>query len=412
MKYLLREVGWVFNDSTYDNDGLYRNLALYATKSEAHARKKALEFEYFINRLDFIHRYESYGDYRQHFKDFKLRVANYLIEHYGLNPTLKLAGHRGYALSMFLQELTPEDVQEILTVMNIDFFSIIEVNETNQVQYEVQLNPIYLNGQEDYLWDDEGLNKLRFDTKLAAYQRFILNEYRFHHFSFNRQPRLKGQLSELSDMPGLLESLISANAGLKYTDGELTISDEIGAKLLLQLDELLNVPILLFEAVERVESPEEIDHDFRSIRNMNKADKEMLYEQSFRAIDDEGYKISKEYLLSYSFRLSMDQRFFNYRKIIEAFFSKRKELKVSEKYGSLYFNESMVQFHGVIKTLKIENGKNIVEGCFGYGIEPIVDVQKTGFGRHEDLEIAFEESLKNWLELHGDDYFNDFEQSG
>jgi len=42
MKYLLREVGWVFNDSTYDNDGLYRNLALYATKSEAHARKRPL----------------------------------------------------------------------------------------------------------------------------------------------------------------------------------------------------------------------------------------------------------------------------------------------------------------------------------------------------------------------------------
>ena len=204
MKYLIREVGWVFNDSTYDNDGNYRTVKIFDSEDEAKEKKKELDFEHFIHTIDFIHRYESYGDYRKNFRDYKLRVAKYLTRELNLNPTIQLIGHNGYSTSMFLKELTPEIVQKILEIMNIDFFSIIAIEEANPFQYEVKLNPFYEDGREEYLWDYHGNDKLRFDSKFDAVKRFLSEEYHFNHFTFERNPKLTGLLSEISALPDIL----------------------------------------------------------------------------------------------------------------------------------------------------------------------------------------------------------------
>ena len=46
MKYILREIGWVFNDSTYDNDGNYRTIEVFDTLEEAREVQKELNYDY------------------------------------------------------------------------------------------------------------------------------------------------------------------------------------------------------------------------------------------------------------------------------------------------------------------------------------------------------------------------------
>lgn len=404
MKYILREIGWIYNDSTYDNDGYYRTIKIFETENEAKTKKRELEFEYFLKNLYRLHRYESYGEYKQNYKNYKARVTNYLVEKYDLNPTIQLIGHYGYSASMFLKELTADDVQEILNVMNINFFSIIEIENKNKIQYEAKINSYYYDGVEEYLWDWHGNSKLRFDTKLDAFKRFIDKEYHFHHFTFNKNPKIKGTLSEISNLPNILNSLIHSNKNIHNIDIGLTISQEISAELLLQLNELLKEPILIFIEVEITNLESQFDDELLSIKNMNKEDKEIIYEQSYQSLKNEDLKYSEEYLINYSFQLSMDQEFFKYKKIIEDYLFEKTGRKLSKKYDEFFFNESLIQFYGVIKTLKTENEKKIVEGCFGYGHKQILSTMKTAYGVNEDLETAFEESLKNWLYLYGDEY--------
>jgi len=404
MKYLVREVGWVFNDSTFDNDGHYRTVEIFDSEIQAKAKKEELEFEYFLHRLEFIHRYESYGNYKENFRNYKSKITKCLVQEFNLNPTIQLMGHYGYSSFMFLQELNPGDVQKLLEVMNIDFFSIVEIEDSKQLQYEAKLNPIYYEGREEYLWDYHGTNRLRFDTKLEAFKRFIKEEYHFYHFTFNKNPKLAGTLNEISELPDVLNTLIQSTTELEYLNEELILLRESSPNIILQLNELLKEPILLFDEVEINKSKNKFDSDFTSIRNQNKEEKSIIYNQSYKSLEDEEFYLTKEYLIHYSFGLSMDDSFFNYKKIIEDYINKRTETQLSYKYGHLYYGESMIQFHGVIKSLVKKDGKNLVEGCFGYGADQIADISKTAYGCHEDLEIAFDESLEKWLELFGEEY--------
>lgn len=406
MKYLLREIGWVFNDSTYDNDGKYHTLEIFESKVEAEKRKIELEYEYFLNKIDFIHRYESYGDYKRNFRDFKQKVTTFLVDEFDLNPTIRLIGHYGYCASMFLRELSQEDVQKILDVMNIEFISIVQREETTPLQYEAKLNPFYYEGREEYLWDYNGNKKLKFDSKSEAIKRFIEKEYHFYHFTYNKNPKLTGSLSQISDLPELLKSLIAANSHIDYDNETLVIDREIDYKSIQELNELLKEPIIIFEEFQTKITDEKFENNLTSIKNQNKGEKNIIYEQAFKNTENPEFKLSKEYLINYSFRLSMDNRFFNYRQIIENYLTKNHQEELSEKYGYLYIGETMVQFYGVIKSLKHVENEYILEGCFGYEANQIIDVWKTAYGCSGDLEKAFDDSFKNWLELYGKEYIN------
>lgn len=404
MKYILREIGWVFNDSTYDNDGNYRTIEVFDTLEEAREVQKELNYDYFCRKFGFLHSYEAYGDFLTNFKPYKEKVSNYLIDKFGFNPTIRLQGKYDYSTSMFLNKPTIKEVEELLKVMNISFFSVTETDGQSRIQYEAKINGYYLGREDEYLWDTNGNKRLLFVTKREAIERFLKehNYFLLLIAKIQNNARLVGSLESLSDLPSVLQSLINHSDHLLYKNGRLTLAKEMEADVFLQLNELLKEPFVKFEEkeVEIIWPTFENEHLSRMIQDERVWNTLSERNSRFNSLSD--LKNSKEYLLKYTFRLSMYAGYYNYKDIIEDYFKQKRGEPLIEKYGYLYYKDVRIQMYGLIKFVKKVRNRYHIQSVFGFGNNPIPDLNYTAIGKHSEFERAFDNSLVNWLDKYGD----------
>ena len=67
-EYIIRHVGWVHNDSTYENDGNHHIVTRFKNKVEVETYRSYLNRIYFVNWMDVIHRFETWNDFHKEYQ--------------------------------------------------------------------------------------------------------------------------------------------------------------------------------------------------------------------------------------------------------------------------------------------------------------------------------------------------------
>jgi hypothetical protein len=225
--YILREVGWAYNDNEPAHyEGLCNIYKKFDTYEAALATKKRLEIE--IVRKGEQHFQELSGrnpNCLNAFDEYVKKQLNIDIEAIVANSSIH--SDDKWRLSSYLQEMClkwflqeDEQILEVLQVLQLDFYAIQSVPETT-VFYKIFL-PTELIGGLFYSIDFEGAmipdqhNQAKvFDSYQDAAMELSVW---LHYLTFS------GDFSALSDTPHLLAAYIKVHSILQYDNQSKILS--------------------------------------------------------------------------------------------------------------------------------------------------------------------------------------------
>ncbi len=406
-KYFVRNIGWVFNDSMYDNDGTHQMVKAFDSKEEAIEFKQKIDREYFTYVFDWIHKYVTWSDNKD-YQEIKDSVNDYLINELGCNPTIRLyPDNTEYSHFRFLQKPTNAQLDELIKRFRVSFFKISEFDKANNLTF---INAIFsgdYNYSSEYLTDCDGNINLLFTSKYEAMDRFKkekIDEYVFEDkifFLIHKHALLKEKLENLSSFPDIIKDFISNNKQISYLDEQIIIQPGITTESLLQLNSLLKKPFLIFEEKGITHSDFVKDDFVNTILKESEGEWEYIQERNdrFNSIDE--LKNSKDYLLSCSFPLIDRYHRLNYLHILKKYLFKYFSEKEIIEYGRT--QEKTIEFSGVIKELEIIDGNYFLKSIFWMNNYTNFNMDKIGLGSGNTILLAFENSLEDWLKKYLED---------
>ena len=219
-------------------------------------------------------------------------------------------------------------------------------------------------------------------------------------YILNQSESFIGSKEELSELPNLLDSLITECKALEYKDNRIILSSGIDTNSFTQLNEILTKPILDFDTIPITELEVYPESDIKDKLESNRSDWNTIKERNSKFDSKEDYFDDESYLLSYTFPLNMDSRYYEYSDILTNYL---KNFFDEKEFSDFRYNDRYVTFYGVIKRIFKEEPELIIETTFGVNRSPIISIHKSVYTSGNNIQDAFYNGLKEWLKLYGKD---------
>lgn len=401
-KYLLRNIGWPYNDSTYEFDGEQRVVEIFDTKEEAIQRRDYLNREYLLYNLNCIERFEVWGEnYQKHFE----KVNNCLVSQFGFNPSVALYSYfaSSYSIFMFWEKPDDKSLDQLVELFGVRFFSIIEISAEDHVHFfTAKINELYTSYPDEYLMDYHGAQNMYFASYMEAYERFIseLEDELYGIKSDEGNLILKGSVEDLTNLPHIFSSVIDESGYLKYENNALIIAYNIDAQTFSKVNPLLKNPILLFEK-EPLKDMEVFDQMFiGEVIQSNLADWKTIENRNAKYSSKEAYYKSEEFLLSFAFplRIGYYSKDTHIYQIVKNYLLKHfPETDIISHDRFRYKDEMPIEFYSMINKITQVDTLISVESLFWTNLGKTIDLRKKAKGIGQTLHEAFENSLDQWL---------------
>lgn len=267
-KYVIRSIGWVFDDDWYNYDGEHDIEGIYDSQNEANERCLKL------NSIFFLYHFERLGSYQVNLPGPNLKkvefvniswIADYIVEELNFlreeirDPrTGQLKGNQ-----QVLSHLTQKQIEAILDHTGLSFFKIYEFNSEEPFLFEFKRNEMIWDvlydeneyGRPEYFYhfhDDRDHHQKRAVTSIIeCYEFALLSPFSSFEHDLTSRITIKGSLQELSRTPNLLKAVLSTCKQIVYHAEErrLVFSPPSVPEELMRLDAVLIQPILIWEKV-------------------------------------------------------------------------------------------------------------------------------------------------------------------
>jgi len=282
-KYVLRSLGWIFDDDWYNFDDVQDLEGVYNSQEEATERKQYLDFIFFLNFFPYLGRYQikfwEYSSYQKpEFVDVK-KARTLLAKKLNLSKE-KLFDSDDYYQDIrvekkhLLKNIPLQDISEIMKSIKLEFFKIVEFDSEEIFFYHFKRNRILdcwevmnmhgIHENELYFYDGRDRNpmaKRAVSTIKEAYEFALrFDGYSSIESELIQHPAIQGDFSELSQMPKVLESIIQNSKSISYDLDSKTVkfTKPIAIDELMALDSVLKNPVLIVEKVG-IEALEKVD---------------------------------------------------------------------------------------------------------------------------------------------------------
>lgn len=271
-RFVVRSIGWVFDDDWYNYDGEYDVEGVYLSRKDAVQRRNYLNHKRFLDFFSYLSRFQIDYDYHLNntpkFVDVK-RIAVLMAKRLELKEE-DLFDNRYNRLNddkNIKEKITTDLVDEVLTDNHFTFYKIIEFNTEDIYFNYFKRNPIVWNkfyneteyGEEDYyyyFYDDRDADiKRAVGSIKECYEYAIKHPYSSILYTLLNKKLIQGEFSALSETPNILKSIIDESSNIEYdtTNESVLFKQGISIEELMALDAVLINPIILIEKV-KVES--------------------------------------------------------------------------------------------------------------------------------------------------------------
>lgn len=267
-KYVIRSIGWVFDDDWYNFDGEHDIEGIYESEEEAY--EKCIK----LNSIFFLYHFERLGSYQVNLPGPNLKnvefvniswIADYIAEELSFNReeiwgtrTGRLKGNQ-----QVLSHLNQKQIEVILKHTGLSFFKIYEFNSEEPFLFEFKRNEmiwdVLYDENEDgppehfyYFHDDRDHDQKRAVTSIIeCYEFALFSPFSSFEHDLTSRITVKGSLQELSRTPNLLKTVLSTCKQIIYHEEErrLVFKSPSAPEELMRLDAVLIQPILIWEKI-------------------------------------------------------------------------------------------------------------------------------------------------------------------
>lgn len=88
MKYMIRSIGWVFDDSVFEKDSLFKTVATYTDRTEALEHLNCLNRAFFLTHLSTLYQYKLWDNFGEARQVHREELDAFFIREFGFNPTI------------------------------------------------------------------------------------------------------------------------------------------------------------------------------------------------------------------------------------------------------------------------------------------------------------------------------------
>lgn len=272
-KYIVRSIGWVFDDDWHNYDGEHDVEGIYATEIEAIKRVDYLNYIYFLGNIDKGRPFQLNYNYSSNGEEFLNRdlLVDLIAKHLGIKKELLFKEGRftrSYEEN-YLSKLSEKQVKDILLTLKLSFFTYVEFKFDNYHLYKFKRNPDIWHKQFEsslesnphyyyYFFDYRDSDKIRLvNTKLECYYYAANHDDDSITWQLSSEKMILGTIEELSATPELLIQVIknSPNISINNINQSIVFSKEVTPQEIMSLDATLTKPILIIEKVPIDELP-------------------------------------------------------------------------------------------------------------------------------------------------------------
>lgn len=267
-KYMIRSVGWIFDDDWYNYDGEHDIEGVYDSKEEANERCQKLNSTFFLYYFEVLYKYQinlpGPGLDDLEFVDVSW-IAEYLVKELNINKEdiwdrriSRLRANR-----MVLSQLNLQQIESILQYTNLTFFKIFEFNSEELFLLEFKRNEAIWGRFYDkdyhglaehyyYFYDDRDQDQKRVVSSIIdCYQYALCDLHASIESHLLSEIKIRGTLRELSKTPQLLQTVLTSCMQIDYLEDEqrIVFKSPLVPEELMRLDAVLKQPILLWEKI-------------------------------------------------------------------------------------------------------------------------------------------------------------------
>jgi len=272
-KYVLRSVGWIFDDDWYNFDDVHDLVGIYNTKEEAVEKKVALDFLFFLYQFPYLSRYQL--KFLNHAPKENPEFVDVKKARILLAEKLNLKEEELFDFNsrppdfrkdkkQLLKNIPQVELHQIMKSIKLEFFKIYEFDEDEIFFYHFKKNPffsawnIYEEEEPNYYFydgrDRDPLVKRAVTTIKEAYEFALQKSDGFGQTIgpiLTRKVLIKGDFSDLSHIPQILESIIQNSETISFDVDSKSIKFKapIAVEELMALDSVLKEPLLILEKV-------------------------------------------------------------------------------------------------------------------------------------------------------------------
>lgn len=414
-QYLIRNVGWYFNDSTWEYFGDNQVVESYHDRETAEKRLKELNRVWFVDKISWVMRYETWRPHHpKDYASYHADILDFLMQEFGFNPTIKLhPGQIPLSLEMFQKWPSDSQWDMFMEVINVSFFTLTEIRSEEQGNfYAAKCNPDIF-GHDDYLMDYHHRYKLVFSNPIELIHILLEDEIEYLTADYSKVLKL-GKMGEgLSDMPAILDALIRSENCLEVEEGELLMTWLPDAETFARINSVLKNPMLHFEKVPLAEIPVmedqknllEIVDDFDSTRQYF----EGLYEDR---LEDGPLERNPEYLNWFTWPIPMHAhpgKSVWAEVVLRELEPEFTSLGFKLSYGNIYWKEHRIELKALI--LEMETGEQEVHLKVVFGMDTITekDLENTVECKGAEVKDAVLAGFESWLKTFGKASFRDYQ---
>jgi len=263
-RYLVRRIGWVFDDDWYNYDGNHDVDSVYETEAEAISRVN------FLNHICFIHMGFQSRPFQVNFEESKKdqfvkrdKLAELVATYLKIDITEIYNPRRGFTWSdqyVYLNKLSTTQITEILDQIGLSFYNHYAIERDKYFLYTFMRNPqIWSKYMDEFdkpkyyypFYDDRDLdNNFRIaNSKIECYYYAINQRHNSITYQLSNETFYKGELNTLTKTPDLLLSILDQcpNVHFDLEKSCLVFAKTITPNELMQIDAVLIDPVLLTE---------------------------------------------------------------------------------------------------------------------------------------------------------------------
>jgi hypothetical protein len=388
-KYIIRESGWAYNDSSYDREGMLQIAYAFADRNEAMDYLRFLNREYLCGNFYRIFDLEA-GTPGMDRKEYLEGLSSLLVDEMGFNPTIRLPLRVDMTLHMFPEKPTDEQIDRIVDAFDLTFFRLVELPEEQTEFYYALLYQDHDTGYSEYMYDHHEGKQLFFASAYEALDQYRTSQMRYEWYRdkwMNLPADANGKWTEL---PAVLATLVEHSPFLRYEEGKLQLSYNSDTETLVQLNALLAKPLLVLEPVQLSEADHYTSVDIDGTMAYNEVSWKSMERRRAKYPTIEALRASEEYLMEFRCALSNYGSWTPYPEIIRKHVSRLTGTTVAQEMQLPYVSCVAISHKEVAGTHEL---------TMHFGLDRNMKLTETpvttGIGK--DPEEAIAACLEDWF---------------